>query len=259
MATKIFEAFLEKVLEFPFWVKETLYVKLREEFEQAHISEIDLKTPIEESYQLHIPLITFIGKKELEERINNEDERIYRFLQVAKEGCSIAEITMRNFWTLEDTAKINVLCIQKEYLAKPTSQRVLATALYMSGRIKLGDYFKRIGKITVEQIDTAIRRQKEMEAQGNQTQFAQILVSLGFISEDETKAVIYMKDECKKRFIFNANLLGKSAITESAEKIALHSEFENSSKNSSAQLVLLRQEVYDLQKKLKEIASIIKR
>ena len=91
------------------------------------------------------------------------------------------------------------------------------------------------------------------------------MVELGFVSERETKAVIYIKDECKKRFIFNANMLGKSSTSApAAPAIELNSEYENTttrpdSGNNSSQLVLLRQEIFDLQKKLRDIAKIIKR
>lgn len=260
MAKNMFESFVEKVLDFPFWVKEVLYIRLREDFESEGVSEKDLHTPIEESYQLHVPLITFLGKREMEDRGSGEDEKVYRFLECVQEGCSIAEITIRNFWTLQDVAKVNILCIQKEYVSKPISVKVLATALYLSGRIKIGDYFKRIGRIDVDQINNVLLRQKESRMQGKSIPFAEILVSLGYVTEDETKAIIYIKDESKKRFIFNANMLGKSKTTESAKGIALHSEFENASaEKSSPQLILLRQEVYDLQTKLNQIASIIKR
>lgn len=261
MANTIFESFLDKVSEFPFWVKEIIYIKLREEFEQAYLSEADMHAPIEEAYQAYKPLLTYAGKKELAERNNQEDEAVYRFLKIAQEESSIAEITLRNFWTLENTAKVNVHCIQKEYVQKPTSPKVVATALYIAGRIKIGEYFKRIGKITIDELDVAIRKQKELESQGKQVHFAEVLISLGYITEQETKAVIYIKDECKKRFIFNANMLGKSSTTTEAKKVELNSEYENASMNEKgkAQLVLLRQEVYELQNKLRDIANIIKR
>ena len=104
-SSKIFEAFLEKLGDFPFWLKEIVYIKLREEFEQAYLSEADLHTPIEEAYQAYKPMITFAGKKELSEHNNQEDEAVYRFLKFAVDECSVAEITLRNFWTLEKTAK----------------------------------------------------------------------------------------------------------------------------------------------------------
>jgi len=264
MAQKLFESFLDKISGFPFWVKEVVYIKLREEFETASLSEADLLTPLEEAFQAYVPLITYAGKDELTTRKNDEDDAVYRFLQFMEEKASVAEITLRNFWSLEKTARLVVYCAQKQYINRPTSKKVEATALFIAGRIKIGEYFKRIGKITVDQLDTAIRKQKELESQGKPTQFAEVMISLGYVTERETKAVIYIKEECKKRFIFNANILGKSASSTPAKTIQLNSEFENNTakgnkENNSSQLVLLRQEIYELQNKLRDIEKIIKR
>lgn len=256
MAQKIFESFIEKVMDFPFWVKEVIYMKLREDFESKKISETDLNTPIEESYQLHVPLITLIGKRELEERAREEDESIYRFLQCVNEGCSIAEITLKNFWTLQDAAKVNIQCLEKEYIAKPTSARILASGLYLSSRIRMGEYFKRIGRISEENIKKALLRQRELKAQGKSVPYAQVLISMGFVTDDETQAIINVKEESKKRFIFNSNMLGKSTTTEATEKVPANSALDG---KSSAQLALLRQEIYNLQSKLNQIAAILKK
>lgn len=251
---KIFESFVDKVLDFPFWVKEVLYIKLREDFEAKSISESDLHTPIQDSYQLYAPLITLMGKAEIETRANGEDEMVYRFMQGVAEGCTIAEMTIKNFWTLSDTAKLHIHCIQREYVSKPATPKVLATALYMANRIKLGDYFRRIGRITVDDIDEALHRQKDMRAQGKNMQFADILVEMNLLSKEETNAIIYIKDESKKRFIFNANMLGKSTTTTDYQgQVTVAGE----GSDKSANLVLLRQEIFELRNKLKQIASII--
>lgn len=258
MAKKFFESFIEKIADFPFWVKEVIYVKLREDFEQAFVSEADLQAPSEESYQIHKPALTFIGEKELADRENAEDPDLYRFLQIVSQECSIAEITLRNFWTLEQTAKFHSLAIEKEYVKQPTSTKIMAIALYLSGKIKLGDYLKRLGKITVDQLDTALRCQNEYKKNGTPMPFAEVLISLGYISSKETKAIIYIKDESKKRFIFDSNMLGKSKTTGevSAEFQSLSDENKDS---KSAQLIVLRQEIFDLKTKLNDIANIIKR
>jgi hypothetical protein len=241
---KVFESFLDKVSEFPFWIKEIIYIQLREEFEQAYLSEEELHAPIEESYQAYRPMLTFLGEQELANHTNLEDAPVYRFLQMTSENCSIAEITLRNFWTLENTAKIHLFCLQKEYLMKPTSPKVSATALYVAGRIKMGEYFRRIGLISTEELNTALRKQKEMEKNGKQVHFAEVLIKLGYITERETKAIIYIKDECKKRFIFNTAMIEKPDKIEKAQNVPL--ELKN-----------LRRDIYELQTKLDKIKEII--
>ena len=241
---KIFEPFLEKVADFPFWIKEIIYIQIRDEFEQAYLSEADMTAPIDEAYQAYKPTLTYCGKQELQTYKSEEDPPIYRFLQQCAEGCSIAEITLRNFWTLESTAKIHLFCLQKEYVEKPTSAKVSATALYISGRIKMGEYFRRIGKISTDELNTAVRKQKELESQGKQTHFAEDLIQLGYVTEQETKAIIYLKDESKKRFIFNSSVIGNSSGGSIPPTVV------------SEELKELRRKVYELQTKLDKIRKI---
>lgn len=265
---KIFESFLEKMSEFPFWVKEIVYIKLREEFEQAYLSEDDMHLPIEEAYQAFVPQLTFVGKQELTERGHEEDEAVYRFLQFAEEASSVAEITLKNFWTLEKTAKITIYCMQKEYIKRFGSTKVEAMALFLASKIKIGEYFKRIGKINVDQLNNVIRKQQELEKKGKSIMFAELMISMNLITEKETKAVIYMKEECKKRFIFNANVINKPGGNASSGQLisaAASPKNDNGKKeveqdeNKSSQIIQLKQENYSLQKKLKDIEDILKR
>ncbi len=242
---KIFEPFLEKVAEMPFWIKEIIYIKIREEFEQAYISESDMHAPLDEAYQAYRPVLTYRGKTELENREKDEDPPIYRFLQQCADGSSLAEITLHNFWTLESTAKIHLFCLQKEYVDKPTSAKISATALYISGRIKIGEYFRRIGKISTDELNATVRKQKELEANGQPAHFAEILIQLGYVTEQETKAILYLKDECKKRFIFSPEVLS-SAKQNINPSVAVSGEIRE-----------LRQQLNDANVKLDKIKRII--
>lgn len=242
---KVFEPFLEKVAEMPFWIKEIIYIKIREEFEEAYISEADLRAPLDEAYQAYRPVLTYRGKTELENREKDEDPPIYRFLQQCADGSSLAEITLHNFWTLESTSKIHLYCLQKEYVDKPTSAKISATALYISGRIKIGEYFRRIGKISTDELNATVRKQKELEANGQPAHFAQVLIQLGYVTEQETKAILYLKDECKKRFIFSPEVL-------SAAKQNI-----NTSVAVSGEIKELRQKLNDANIKLDKIKRIV--
>ena len=86
---------------------------------------------------------------------------------------------------------------------------------------------------------------------------------MNLVSEKETKAIIYIKDECKKRFIFNANMLGKSKVSEGEDTNSLpeskHPISANDVADSSKQIAMLRKENFELQTKLQEIMKIIKR
>lgn len=245
--TKVFEPFLDKVAEMPFWIKEIIYIKIREEFEDAYLSESDLHAPLEEAYQAYRPSLTYCGQEEVKLHGKNEDPPIYRFLEQCAEGSSLAEITLHNCWTLESTAKIHLYCLNKEYVDKPSSTKIAATAMYISGRIKIGEYFRRIGKISTEELNETVRKQKELEAKGKNVHFAEVLIKLGYVTERETKAILYLKDECKKRFVFSPEVLNnlKQGIK---QRFAATSELRD-----------LRKQLYELRLKLESIKKIIEK
>ena len=97
MTKKIFESFVDKVLDFPFWVKEVLYIKLREDFEAQSVSESDLHTPLEESYQLYTPLITLIGQAELEQRGKAKTKWFTGFCKVLRKVVLLLKLQSRIF------------------------------------------------------------------------------------------------------------------------------------------------------------------
>lgn len=245
---KVFEPFLEKVAEMPFWIKEIIYMQIREEFEEAYISESDLRAPLDEAYQAYCPSLTYCGQNELQSHDKEEDPPIYKFLQQCAEGCSLAEITLHNFWTLESTAKIHLYCLQKEYVDKPASAKVAATALYIAGRIKIGEYFRRIGKISTDELNNTVRKQKELEAKGQNVHFAEVLIHLGYVTEQETKAILYIKDECKKRFMFSPEVLNNIKLPENQQSQAVAGEMKE-----------LRRQLYDANVKLDNIRKILEK
>ena len=52
---------------------------------------------------------------------------------------------------------------------------------FMSGRFRTGEYFKRVGKINVDQLEMTIRKQKELTEQGIKSKIAQVMIDLGCI------------------------------------------------------------------------------
>lgn len=207
----IFLSFLTKVLEMPLWVKEILYVELKKNVEENNILLLDEKGNIEKEslYQNYLPTLTYVGKKELANHAEGHPENVYKFLEYSQSGANILQTTINNFWTLEETAVVNVICLEKQYVTPPASLVAKTMLVYLSGRIRFGEYFKRLGRINVDQLETALRKQKELENQGQKVGIASVMINLGYITDEESKTVLHLKDESKKRFIFDPELIGK--------------------------------------------------
>lgn len=258
MAKKnLFLSFWDKFLTLPLWVKEVLYLNLQEDllnysFGLQYLDKNDI-------YQYYKPALTYLGKKELASRDSNLHPDIYKFMDSASQDLNIIEITLNNYWTLEETAKFNLECIDKEFVIPPSTKNSKAMALYLAGKIRIGEYFKRIDKIDVDQLDVAIRKQKELENAGQKKGMATVMIDLGYITEQDTKTVLYIKDEGKKRFIFNTDIISKSTTQASApENIANAAPIGANSSNANNAVVekLLRENTL-LKNKLKAIINVI--
>lgn len=221
----LYAEFTEKILNLPLWVKEITYFLLKQNLKKTlPCSNIDVNE--EDLYQYLCPEITYAGKKECE-RLKMEDpnSNLYKFLSSLQENLSIIEITLNNAWTLEETSQIYYNCIDDQYVARPQNPIINAKAAYLSGRIRIGEYLKRIGLIDVDQLENAMRIQRESEQTNQKKAFASILVDLDLVTRDDTDSILLIKQESKRRFLldFNsasgANDIQASRIEQDAKKI----------------------------------------
>ena len=95
---------------------------------------------------------------------------------------------------------------KKEFIEIPKCESNYAIIQFLAGKIRTGELLKRLGKIDVIQLETAIREQKSRGQQGENAKIAQIMIELGYITEKDVKIVLLFKEESKKRFIMGLGL-----------------------------------------------------
>ncbi len=258
----LFVEFLNKFLALPLWLKEILFVNLREDLAKHSFEDNNENIRKESLYQYYVPALTYLGKKELVERAGGYHPNIYKFLSAAAQDDNIAEITLNNYWTLEEAALLNIESIEHEFVTPPGSTYAQAMALYLAGRIRIGEYFKRIGKIDIDQLDSAIRKQKELADAGEKIGMVSVMIKMGYISEKDSKVVLYIKDECKQRFIFNPDILSKTPVNSTEPPapppIEPNMTFELPSVNDEVVERLTKENTL-LKKKIRAIVEIIKK
>jgi len=198
--------FIDKLLLFPLWVKQIIYLRLHQNL-SLYLSEDFISTREDNIFHLYVPVLSFIGKTELEERKNGLDDNIYSFLACVAQGLNLLEISMNNFWTMEEIAKYFILCLEQNYVKTPDSVFVYAMAGFMAGKFRTGEYFKRSGKINVDQLERAILTQKESVRDNRPLKIAEIMISLGYITEKDTTSLLLIKEEAKNRFILDSSIV----------------------------------------------------
>ena len=115
MKKNIFELFLDKVFNVPFWVKIVMYLKLADEMKEQAFENM-LQNNRDEIFATFVPTITFKGKTELSERKYGLDNNIYNFLQCCLNEYSMLEISVNTFLSMEEIAKYYELCLEQTLL-----------------------------------------------------------------------------------------------------------------------------------------------
>jgi len=197
---KTSELFVNNIKTLPIWVKQVITKEISEDLTQK-LEDFTELVQMEDLFQCMCPKLTFKGRQELEERLLGLSEGYYTLLQDLQDGNTFFEITIRNNWSLADTAKIFVRILELEYLQIPDylTNKNVAVAMFIAGKIRTGEFLKRIGKIDATQLEQAIRYQKGLNDEGRHIKMASILIKMGFITDKGLDSLLLLKDEAKKR------------------------------------------------------------
>ena len=142
-------------------------------------------------YALYVPELTFKGRKEIETHEHGHELNVYKFLSAVNEKLRVVDITLRNFWTLSECSRYLSFCIKNEYVKKPESIYVNASIFYLGNEIRLGEYVKRVNMINVDQLEAALRKQKELNTDAHSyKQLGSVLIELGYIVPDDIKKIL---------------------------------------------------------------------
>ncbi|MBE7707463.1 MAG: hypothetical protein E7Z88_02025 [Cyanobacteria bacterium SIG27] len=197
---KISDLFIENIKNLPLWVKQVITKEIFDDLNKK-LREFSELASIEDLFQYMCPKVTFKGKQELQERNLNLSQGYYIFLQDLIDGNTIFEITIKNNWTLADSAKIFCRLIELEYLniTDYATNKNVAVAMFIAGKLKTGEFLKRINKISAIQLEQAIRHQKELNDEGRHIKMASILIKLGFVTDTGLDSLLLLKEEARKR------------------------------------------------------------
>lgn len=245
---------MNTILEAPVWVQEIIYLDIKNNLKEklASITTSDNSGII---YPAYVPEITFKGKKELETHESNLDFNIYKYLKAAAQGLRVIDITLNNFWTLEESSKYLAECLKKEFIKSPSDIVLNASIFYLAGEIRIGEYVKRLNKINVEELDDVLRKQKQHNIEHPEAKLkaGEIMISMGYVANKDIDKILYTKEEAKKRFLI-ANTIKTTQQQDSSQ--IQPSETETKLKELSIQNQKLIAENNLLKDKLRAIFNI---
>lgn len=244
MRNNIFTLFLNKVLSVPFWVKQVMYLKLAEEMHETACEDFLRTHKQDDIFSTFVPTITFKGKTELAERKCGFDNNTYNFLRCCADNFSMLEISVNTFLSMEEIAKYYQLCLEQNFIKNPNSPEIHAMAGYISGKFRIGEYFKQKGIIDIDQLRQAILKYEG----SNDKKFGEILVELGYVKENDLKAILILKEEARKRFILDHNVMPKSETA-----------FSNDGQKYQDEIKALKVENTKLKQKMLQLLALVKK
>lgn len=216
-----FEQLINYLLSFPLWIKQVIYTELKANLELSYARLTIEAMKKTDTLQVFTPVITFLGKRELETKQRNLSDNAYKFLMAVKSEQRVIDICIDHSWTLEECIQHFLKCMEFELVSPPVSPLVYDTALYIAGKIRLGEYLIKLNKISIDQLDQALRTQKYIEHSiGERTGLAEVMINLGYITKHDTEGILLLKEESKKPFSMTAD----SVIPASSDYQALRSE-----------------------------------
>ncbi len=216
---KISDLFIQNIKNFPIWVKQVITKEIFDDLNKK-LEEFSELAEVNDLFQYMCPKVTFKGKQELQEKMLGLSEGYYIFLQELLDENNIFEITIKNSWTLADSAKIFCRLCEMEYITIPDyyTNKNVAIAQFIAGKLKTGEFLKRINKITTIQLEQAIRYQKELNDEGRHIKMASILIKLGFITDKGLDSLLLLKEEARKRLPINIGYISTKMPTKEEEE-----------------------------------------
>ena len=232
----------ETISEFsalPLWIRQAIFLKL------ASNPEISALCETFGDYAIYIPELTFKGQNELSNKSGGYDLNIYNFLSGCFENKSIVEISVSTYLTIEEVANIFQFCVLQGLVGKPENRLINAGFEYMSGKIRLGEYLVKIGKIEQSQLDFALKDFDEQKIIDIDLMFGQFLKKSYPELSTVIDIILKLKYEAQKRYIFDKSKISVSGLC-------------SDGMNQDSEIRRLRDENRGLKNKYSTMAKLIK-
>lgn len=200
MQRNFLDKFLEKISDFPAWIKEIIYVRLKR--------DVSPEGELSYTFATFKPSLTDKGKCELNSKISGFDSNIYNIFEYCDNGASISDITLNTYLSMEEVANYFLFSVDEGYIQIPDNSQILNIAGFLAGKFRTGEYFVQDGIISEEQLDDAVVNY-EHRAKKHNKKFGQSLIEMGLISQKQLDIILSIKQEAQKRFILDHNELPK--------------------------------------------------
>lgn len=185
-----FKNILEMLNSYPLWVKETMFLYLRDELKNVKdLNDIN-NLSSKDSLFLYEPKLARFGQSFLDNLKSQEapvDIRLVNFIKSVKKQKNLIDIAQDNDWTLKIACYYVLKAWEKNIILPTYSKTVYALVRFLAGDISLGEYLVRMGRLNKEQLTWVMKMNQTgmMESFEEKSNEEEVFLNLGYISVNE--------------------------------------------------------------------------
>lgn len=267
---------LDLISSYPIWLKETLYIYLRDDLKNVRDLGTLNASNIKDCLFLYEPKLARAGQNYLDNiKFQEEpvDTKFVEFLKSIKKQKNLVDIAQDNDWNLKTVCFYVLKSWEKNVILPTYSKSVYALVRFLAGEIAIGELLVRLGRITKEQLNWVLKMNKSgmMASFEEQSKGEDVLVNLGYVTSDElqnlqdlvklsnekqivedpsTTLVIKMRDLQKK--VFQLEDVNNNLIEERKELEKKVKKLNNDLDHQRKERMLYHKEVEVLKEELKK-------
>lgn len=246
-----YRSFVAKLFEMPLWVKQAVYVELRQNISVE--SDIDYIDKLQEHIiQLYVPELSCDAKRLMTNlsKFNSLHMNQRKFLNDANEGLSLIEIAQSNNWSLKECSIFLLELLNDGYVEPFKDPFTHSFVLFLTGKIRIGEFLFRMQKISYEQLDKAICAQKYASDFDSEMKFTEVLVNLGYTNHAEIEKIYNIRESADKKV---------SLVSDLYEKCDEINSLQDSLDAAVYEKIKLEKHIDDLNKKNREMSEELER
>lgn len=194
-----FKHMLIGIINKPLWVKQAIYVELRDDIKK--MSNVELLEALDKNdlLQLYIPALSHLGEKIISDKAYAQKLNLSYDLQyyLAKiDGIkNVIDLCYENNWTLKYFSQLTIQAEEMGFISEIRSNQIINLFQFIADRIDIGTLLVRLNKITPEQITFANFSLSEANKtfDDDKITLESVIVKLGYLSQDRINSLLLLK------------------------------------------------------------------
>lgn len=236
-----FKSLLGNIVDKPFWVKQALFLELRDDIKK--MTSVELLDVLDKNdlLQLYVPTLSGLGKRVLQDveyaKSLNLSVDMINLLQQMDGRKNVIDQCYTCCWTLKQFSSLIIDAEEKGFIQPIRSNQIINVFKYIADQIDIGTLLLKLNKISPDQLSFAGYTHQESQkafTEEEDTTLEDVLIRLNYVNKDQLNSLLVLKKASE--IIFE-----NEAVTESKNSLELESLHESLEIMSSEKQVMQEQ------------------